>query len=91
MNKSVYNRWMDHLNFLSTMATDRKMDWNYYLFDLMLIDAFCEMQSNFYCDKGRVASQIVVSLIQGYHSADSFHAINLLTSALFTVNTMWTN
>ncbi len=28
---------------------------------------------------------------QGFQSADSIHAINLLTSALFTVNTMWTN
>ncbi len=28
---------------------------------------------------------------QGFQSADSIHAINLLTSGLFTVNTMWTN
>ncbi len=26
---------------------------------------------------------------QGFQSADSIHAINLLTSGLFTVNTMW--
>ncbi len=24
--KSVYSRWLYHLNFLSTMAVDRKMD-----------------------------------------------------------------
>ncbi len=30
-------------------------------------------------------------VIQGFQSADSSHAINLPTSALFTVNTMWTN
>ncbi len=28
---------------------------------------------------------------QGFQSADSIHAINLLTSGLFTVNTMWTH
>ncbi len=28
---------------------------------------------------------------QGFQSADSIHAINLLTSSLFTVNTMWTD
>ncbi len=28
---------------------------------------------------------------QGFQSADSIHAINLLTSGLFTVNTMWIN
>ncbi len=28
---------------------------------------------------------------QGFQSADSIHAINLLTSGLFTVNTMWTD
>ncbi len=28
---------------------------------------------------------------QGFQSAESIHAINLLTSGLFTVNTMWTN
>ncbi len=30
-------------------------------------------------------------LLQGFQSADSIHAINLLTSLLFTINTMWTN
>ncbi len=30
-------------------------------------------------------------LTQRLQSADSIHAINLLTSGLFTVNTMWTN
>ncbi len=29
--------------------------------------------------------------IQGFQSADSIHAINLLTSGVFTVNTMWTH
>ncbi len=29
--------------------------------------------------------------VQGFQSADSIHAINLLTSGLFTVNTMWTD
>ncbi len=29
--------------------------------------------------------------IQGFQSADSIHAINLITSGLFTVNTMWTD
>ncbi len=28
---------------------------------------------------------------QGFQPADSIHVINLLTSGLFTVNTMWTN
>ncbi len=28
---------------------------------------------------------------QGFQSADTIHAINLVTSGLFTVNTMWTN
>ncbi len=32
-----------------------------------------------------------LSIDQGFQSADSSHAINLLTSALFTINTMWTN
>ncbi len=30
-------------------------------------------------------------LSQGFQSADSIYEINLLTSALFKVNTMWTN
>ncbi len=38
----------------------------YYIFHLMIIDAFCEMQSHFYHDKGRVPRQIVVSLIVLY-------------------------
>ncbi len=29
--------------------------------------------------------------LQGFQSANSIHTINLFTSALFTVNTMWTN
>ncbi len=28
---------------------------------------------------------------QGFQSADSIHVINLLTSDLFTLNSMWTN
>ncbi len=31
------------------------------------------------------------TLYHGFQSADSIYAINLLTSGLFTVNTMWTN
>ncbi len=38
--QNVYRRWLDHLSFLSNMATDRKMDWDYYFFYLMIIDAF---------------------------------------------------
>ncbi len=45
MYKSVYSRWLDHLNFLSTMAAHSKIDWDYNLFYLMIIHAFYEMLS----------------------------------------------
>ncbi len=32
INTSVYFRWLDHLNFLSTITDDSKIDWDYYLF-----------------------------------------------------------
>ncbi len=39
------------------------------------------------CVSGKMAQH----LVQGIQSADSIHVITLLMSALFTVNTMWTN
>ncbi len=40
------------------------------------------------CDRdGKIGAEY----IQGFQSADSIQAINLLTSGLFTVNTMWTD
>ncbi len=47
MTKSVYSRWLYHLNFILTMAADSKMDWDYSFFYLMIIDAFYEMLSHF--------------------------------------------
>ncbi len=66
MNKSVYSRSLDNLKFFSTMATHSKMDWDYYVFYLTIIDTFCEKLSHFYCDKGKVPSQVMVTLIVLY-------------------------
>ncbi len=46
---------------------------------------------NNYCSYGSPFSKGCIAPIQGFQSADSIHAINLLTSDLFTVNTMCTN
>ncbi len=42
------------------MGTDNMIDWDYYYIYLMIIHELYEMLSLFFCDKGRVPSQIVV-------------------------------
>ncbi len=53
-----YHSGMSFFHYLilrdKEMTSDSKMDWHYYLFYLMIIDAFCEMLSHFYCDRDRV-------------------------------------
>ncbi len=47
------------------------------------------------CTPANESSSVVPAIqsgqTQGFQSADSIHVRNLLTSALYTVNTMWTN
>ncbi len=71
MNKNVYSTWLNHLNFLSTMAADSKMDCDYYLSYLMLIKTVF----HFVCNKGRTPNQIVVSLVSTIHICIQFLTI----------------
>ncbi len=53
MNKRVSRWWLNHLNFLRTLAANSKIYWDYYCFYLMIIHAFCEMLCNLFCNKAR--------------------------------------
>ncbi len=63
MNKTVYSWLLNHFNFLTTITSDREIDWDHYCINFMMIHAFGVMLSHYLCDKGRVPSQIVVFLI----------------------------
>ncbi len=68
INKSVYSWLLNHFNFLMTIVTDSKIDWDYYCLYMMIIHAFCQILSHFFCEKGSVPSHIVVSLIVLYYT-----------------------
>ncbi len=61
MNKSVYSWLLNYFNFLMTIVTASKINWNYYCIYLMIIHAFYEMLSHIFCNKSRVPSHIIVS------------------------------
>ncbi len=77
------------------MANSHKALNDLYDFDLLLkVTAKWFQKGTDLRDMHAKYSQItsdIRGLVQGFQSADSIHAINLLTSCLFTVNTMWTN
>ncbi len=57
MNKRADSWNLNHLNFLKLMATDSKINSDYYYyFFLMIIHRFCELQPHFFCNMGRVPS-----------------------------------
>ncbi len=64
MNKSVYSWLVIRLNFLMTIVTDSKIDWDYYCIYLVIIHAFCEILSHFLCSYKIVGSLIVLYYIK---------------------------
>ncbi len=47
---------MDRFNFLMTIVTDIKIDWDYYCLYLMIIHALCGMLSHIFFGKDMVPS-----------------------------------
>ncbi len=45
---------LNHLNFLKIMATDNKINHDYYCFYLMIIQSFYEILSHVFCNKSKV-------------------------------------
>ncbi len=63
MSKRVYIWWQNHVNCLTIMAANSKINRDYYYFYLMKIHASCEMLAHIFCNKGKVLRQVVVSII----------------------------
>ncbi len=47
------------MNCVTTIAADSNINWDCYCFYLMIIHAFCEMLSHFFCNKGRISSFVI--------------------------------